>query len=81
MYCLEWKDNGGKVSDLSLPAGVKLQPEAQDGELGRIMVLKGEGLRKDSVSGASKSVPVTMIPYYTWANRGAGEMTVWIKKG
>ena len=80
MYCLEWKDNGGKVSDISLPAGVKLQPVVQDRELGRITVLKGEGLRKDSISGATRAVPVTMIPYYTWANRGEGEMTVWMDK-
>jgi DUF1680 family protein len=80
MYCLEWKDNGGKVSDLSLPADVQLMPEIQQGELGRITVLKGEGFRKDSASGATGTVPVTMIPYYSWANRGAGEMTVWIKQ-
>ena len=78
MYCLEWKDNGGKTSDLLLPAGAKLQPVVQDGELGRITVLKGEGLKKDSVSGATSAAPVTMIPYYTWANRGMGEMTVWL---
>ena len=78
MYCLEWKDNGGKVSDISLPAPVKLEPVVQDGALGRITVLKGEGMRKDSVSGATRAVAVTMIPYYTWANRGAGEMTVWV---
>jgi len=80
MYCLEWKDNGGKVSDISLPAGAKLEPVAQDGALGRITVLKGEGMRKDSVSGTTRPVAVTMIPYYTWANRGAGEMTVWMDK-
>ncbi|MBN8851667.1 MAG: six-hairpin glycosidase [Sphingobacteriales bacterium 50-39] len=80
MYCLEWKDNGGKVSNLLLPAGVKLRPVVQDGELGRITVLKGEGLRKDSVSGVVSAAPITMIPYYTWANRGAGEMTVWMGK-
>ncbi|MGX5689716.1 hypothetical protein [Arcticibacter tournemirensis] len=22
-------------------------------------------------------MPVTVIPYYAWANRGKGEMTVW----
>jgi DUF1680 family protein len=80
MYCLEWKDNGGQVSDISLPAPVKLEPVVQDGALGRITVLKGEGMRKDSVSGATRAVAVTMIPYYTWANRGAGEMTVWVDK-
>ena len=83
MYCLEWKDNDGKVSDLSLPAAADLQPAIQDGQLGRVTVLKGEGLRTDTTtSGAVKTqaVPVTLIPYYAWANRGPGEMTVWIKE-
>ncbi|HVU58692.1 MAG TPA: glycoside hydrolase family 127 protein [Puia sp.] len=80
MYCLEWKDNGGKVSDLSMPARGTLKPQVQDGELGRITVLKGVGARTDSVSGVSRTTPITMIPYYTWANRGTGEMTVWIKQ-
>jgi len=78
MYCLEWKDNGGKVSDLSLPADVTLLPEKQAGPLGSITVLKGEGLRTDST--ASRNTPVTLIPYYAWANRGPGEMVIWIKK-
>ena len=64
MYCWEWKDNTGKVSDLKLPANATLKPEQQEGPLGSITVLKGEGL--------------TLIPYYTWANRGTGEMAVWI---
>jgi len=80
MYCLEWKDNGGRVSDLSLPAGVQLQTEARDGQLGKITVLKGEGIRRDSATGATTSAAITMIPYYAWANRGEGEMAVWIKK-
>jgi|GEM_PF-189327 len=80
MYCLEWKDNGGRVSDVSLPAVVRLQPEVRNGELGKITVLKGEGIRRDSTSGAAKAAGITMIPYYSWANRGDGEMAVWIKK-
>ncbi|MDO6430435.1 glycoside hydrolase family 127 protein [Flavitalea sp. BT771] len=79
MYCLEWKDNGGKVSDLLFPSTAILTPQKQKNDLGSITVLKGQGLRRDSTSGVTRSVPVTLIPYYAWANRGPGEMTVWLK--
>jgi len=93
MYCWEWKDNTGKLSDLKLPANPTLQPEQQDGPLGSITVLKAMASRPDAAAtssaatsaaatsaAATKSVPITLIPYYTWANRGTGEMTVWISK-
>ena len=28
-----------------------------------------------------KQVPIRAIPYYAWANRTSGEMTVWIREG
>ena len=79
MYCLEWKDNGGKVSDLLFPSTTILTPQQQKGDLGSITVLKGLGLRRNSTSAVTRSVPVILIPYYAWANRGPGEMTVWLK--
>jgi DUF1680 family protein len=77
MYCLEWKDNGGKVSDLMFPSSGILTPQKQKGDLGSITILKGQALRHENDN--FRSVPVTMIPYYAWANRGPGEMTVWLK--
>jgi len=77
MYCLEWKDNGGKVSNLLFPSSFTLTPQKLRGDLGSITVLKGHGLRHENDN--TTSVPVTLIPYYAWANRGPGEMTVWLK--
>jgi hypothetical protein len=31
--------------------------------------------------GRSSSVTLTAIPYYAWANRGTGPMTVWLRRG
>ena len=29
-------------------------------------------------AGAAKRIPLRLIPYYAWANRGPSEMTVWL---
>jgi DUF1680 family protein len=79
VYCAEWKDNGGKVSDLVLPKDAHLKPEVRPELLGGVTVLTGKGLRSDAGTAAGQRVQVTLIPYYTWANRGKGEMMVWIR--
>lgn len=76
MYCAEWKDNGGKVSDLLLPAGSSLLPQKRPDLLEGVTVLTGEVYRQTSIP-VTKPEQVTLIPYYSWANRGKGEMTVW----
>ncbi|WP_426582171.1 glycoside hydrolase family 127 protein [Mucilaginibacter sp. R-33] len=76
MYCAEWKDNGGTVSNLAIPANATFKPVAEPSLLNGVTVLKGEILSKTKGE-AAKKVELTAIPYYSWANRGKGEMTVW----
>jgi DUF1680 family protein len=64
VYALEGIDNGGSVLGVALGRG-ELKPEFKPDLLGGVTVLKTDGL--------------TFIPYYAWANRGAGEMAVWIR--
>jgi len=85
VYCAEWKDNGGKISDLLLPANSQWTPQSRPDLLEGVTVLTGQGLRQTgtatsgtAASGTATSTPVTLIPYYAWANRGKGEMTVWL---
>ena len=78
LYCAEWKDNSGKVSNLVLPDKNSWQTESRPGLLNGVDILSGQGIRKDSVTGALTPVTLTLIPYYSWANRGVGEMTVWL---
>lgn len=73
MYAAEWPDNGGSVSDLKIPVTAGFQPAFESGLFNGVTVLKGMVDRK----GQSGSVQMTAIPYCDWANRGAGEMTVW----
>lgn len=81
MYCLEWPDQPGeKVLNRYLTAGpvnTAFEPSLLNG----VEVLKGTACTtKRTNSGIEKDneVPFMAIPYYAWANRGAGEMSVWI---
>jgi DUF1680 family protein len=76
MYCAEWKDNGGTVSNLAIPANATFKPVVEPGLLNGVTVLKGQILSQ-AKGEAAKKVELTAIPYYSWANRGKGEMTVW----
>lgn len=81
MYCAEWPDNNGRVSNLVLPEGTKLTPAYDAALLKGVTVLKGEAtaIITDTVANTIKTIrqPFVAIPYYAWANRGSGEMSVW----
>ncbi|MGC3943439.1 MAG: glycoside hydrolase family 127 protein [Chryseolinea sp.] len=80
IYCAEWKDNNGKVSDMLVPNDVTFTTEFHPDLLHGIQTISGkvpaiEVQEPTKVSTVSKSF--TAIPYYAWAHRGAGEMMVW----
>jgi DUF1680 family protein len=83
MYCAEWKDNADKPDKIRLMGDNRFIPANKPYLFGGITVLNGIGAVIDDkiVPESSKQiyrdVPVTLIPYYAWANRGKGEMTVW----
>jgi uncharacterized protein len=66
VYCAEGVDNGGKAMELKLPADVELKAEHRDDLLGGVTVIKAGD--------------VTLVPYFAWDNRAAGEMAVWLKE-
>jgi DUF1680 family protein len=82
VYCVEGTDNDGRVSNLVLPDRAALAAEARPGLLNGVVVIKGEAEALSEKGGriiADKKT-VTLIPYYAWANRGKGEMTVWLAR-
>jgi DUF1680 family protein len=83
MYCAEWKDNNGFVSNYILPDDVNITTEFQPALLNGVMTLKSR-LPKVNIAGnqqVSTSIePFTAIPYYAWANRGEGEMMLWFPR-
>lgn len=76
VYCAEWPDAGDKrVLDLLVshdtPLVAAVDP-ARDGTT----VIRTTARRVANPTLAA--APVTLIPYYQWANRGPGEMSVWL---
>ena len=86
VYCAEGVDNGGSVLDLRISCGSELKiSEFIKDKLGGIREIKAEGYRVEYSDELYlkrrpeyKKCSITLIPYYTWGNRGLNEMRVWI---
>ncbi|MCX7048474.1 MAG: glycoside hydrolase family 127 protein [Candidatus Sumerlaeota bacterium] len=73
IYCLEAADNPDiDLSRLTLSRDTDLRAEHRAGLLGGITVLQGKVL-----ADGQNSIILTAMPYYAWANRAQGAMTVW----
>jgi len=79
VFCAEAVDNGGRVLDLGLAGGGRFTAEFRPGLLKGVIVLKGKAVVDAAAGGgpAKAERDFLAVPYYTWANRGAGEMRVW----
>jgi uncharacterized protein len=81
IYCAEWPDNNGQVSNIMLPEDLIFKTEFRDTLLNGLMVVRSEvpavvvGDFGNDVS--TRIQPFMAIPYYAWAHRGKGEMMVW----
>jgi DUF1680 family protein len=81
IYCAEWADNNGRAANILVPADAVFQAKFQPELLNGVEVLQSEvpvitiDEKAQTVSTSRRAV--TAIPYYAWANRGKGEMTVW----
>ncbi len=82
VYAAEWPDNpNAKVRNLMLPETSKLTAEFRPELLGGVSVVRARafGLAYDAQGKVIKNEQdFTAIPYSTWANRGPGQMVVWI---
>jgi DUF1680 family protein len=81
VFCAEEADNQSVIDNLFITTSGIFQPEFRNDLLGGILVINGEV--KTAVGKAVKvaqtdQYPLTLIPYYTWSNRGAGKMKIWL---
>lgn len=77
VYCAEWPEvEGGRVLDLLFDAAVELTPSVDDRFYDGVTVINAEA--RSLTNPSSPSRRVRLIPYYVWANRGPGEMSVWL---
>ena len=63
VYCAEAVDNGGKAFFTVLPVGATFTEGEIEIASTKMVSLKGGGL--------------TLVPYFAWCHRGAGEMQTW----
>ncbi len=80
MYCAEWVDNNGKTSNIIIPNGTQFTTEYKPELLNGITVIKAQVptvvvTGPDNINTVKQTL--TAIPYYSWANRGKGEMMLW----
>jgi hypothetical protein len=77
VYCAEWPDvDGEKVLELLFDAKSELATEVARGFSDGATVIRATARRITAPSSDARRV--TLIPYHLWANRGAGEMSVWL---
>jgi DUF1680 family protein len=89
VYCLESVDLKADqhLSDIVVPADIKLRKRPFKIENGNVVVLEGEakltnnnwaGTLYKELNNTSQPIHVRWIPYYAWANRGKSDMSVWL---
>ena len=94
VYCLESSDLGKSVTvaDVILAKDIDLRPRHDPALLGGVTVLEGTAeaaaerpwsgeLYRELTLAKARPLPVRLIPYYAWGNRGPSEMTVWMPLG
>jgi len=82
VYCAEWPDNNGRISNLVLDAKASLTAEMRSDLLSGVMVINGEATAYKYKGGklVSEKQKLMLVPYYAWAHRGKGEMAVWLPR-
>ncbi len=89
VYCLEEADNDTPLAGASLSSSSPLTCEYKPDKLGGIVEITADGSvavddGDDSLYRIApppkKPTKLTYIPYYAWANRGEGEMAVYIRE-
>lgn len=81
VYCAEWGDNTADVLTLMMNRTPQFDAKFTANKLGGIeeVSFKGQSLSYDKDGFLQTPVvPVNLIPYYSWAHRGPGNMTVWV---
>lgn len=75
--------------EVMIPQDIELKPSFKKNLLSGITVLEGEALKVEREDWSKKlyrpltpqkpgKTSIQLIPYFTWANRGVTDMTVWM---
>ena len=93
VYCLESEDlpKGVRISEVGVPPDIRFTAKYDENLLGGVVALRGNAklqkagdwsdrLYREVRASTAKPLEIRMIPYFTWGNRGQGEMTVWMPR-
>lgn len=83
VYCAEGIDNAGHALNIAVPDEAVLEAAYRADLLGGVTAISGKSkaLYRTQDGGVEQcEQPFTAIPYYAWAHRGVGEMTVWLAR-
>ena len=93
VYCLEQADNGEELHNLWLPKESEFRVFEGKGLFSHKMLIQAEGVKQSAADAAQQSLwhydvsptarqahTLTFIPWFSWANRGEGEMEVWVNQ-
>jgi uncharacterized protein len=81
VYAFEGVDHAGNARSLALPPEAEITESWDEKRLGGTTVLRAKGLlafATDPFHRSSRPADLVAVPYCLWANRGKGEMVVWI---
>ena len=82
VYCVEGKDNDDKAYNFIVPALTRFDVKYNNDILGGVNQITFEANLIQPASDGKSVLPVkksiTAIPYYSWNNRGAAEMQLWL---
>ncbi|WP_219419284.1 glycoside hydrolase family 127 protein [Pseudonocardia nigra] len=74
VYAAEQADHRVPVDDLHIDADARAGATHRPDLLGGVTVVTARG------SSGEEELDLTLVPYFAWANRGAGPMRVWIPR-
>ena len=84
VFCAEGLDNAGRALNLVLPDGAELEHWYRPDLLGGVAIITAKATAVDmSTDGRvldKRSHQFMAVPYFAWANRGPGEMRVWLPR-
>ena len=84
VYCFEHVDNEGEAMNFAIPDKAIFKAVFKPGILNGIVEIQAQvpvaKVSPDGVSVSSVNRKITAIPFYSWANRGKGQMQVWVPR-
>lgn len=82
IYCVEGTDNDGKALNIVLPKTAQVVTVKQQVLTENVVSLEADATVLSVMPGGENvqavKKKIRAVPYYTWNNRGAGQMLVWL---